>query len=169
MSGERCKRLVKTPAISSRAWPDLRAWASTRCHSPQLKVQGRRRHPNDGQFKKLIGGFRPIAAGRIVYAPGAIQSFYWTNLGVDYLLNPSRWLVFALGRIHIFFCHTWFMGRLRTSSRQLFANHILSSRAASPRWIAGLLGHISTAMTLKYYAKIISNDGPDIMGMITAR
>ncbi|MFZ6044768.1 hypothetical protein ACFW0H_01400 [Pseudomonas sp. CR3202] len=37
---------------------------------------------------------------------------------------------------------------------------------ASPGWIADKLGHSSTAMVFKHYAKFISKDGPDIVGML---
>ncbi|WP_373273680.1 tyrosine-type recombinase/integrase [Pseudomonas taiwanensis] len=50
--------------------------------------------------------------------------------------------------------------------RHTFASQILSSSVASPEWIADQLGHSSTAMVFKHYAKFISKDGPDIVGML---
>ncbi|OWJ92705.1 site-specific integrase [Pseudomonas sp. A46] len=50
--------------------------------------------------------------------------------------------------------------------RHTFASQILSSGVASPEWIADQLGHTSTAMVFRHYAKFISQDGPDIVGML---
>ncbi|MCY1306523.1 hypothetical protein D9M70_563870 [compost metagenome] len=50
--------------------------------------------------------------------------------------------------------------------RHAFASQILSSSIASPEWIADQLGHSSTSMVFKHYAKVISKDGPDIVGML---
>jgi integrase len=36
----------------------------------------------------------------------------------------------------------------------------------SPEWIADQLGHTSTAMVFKHYAKFISKDGSDIVGLL---
>ena len=43
---------------------------------------------------------------------------------------------------------------------------MLSSGLATPEWIADQLGHTSTAMIFKHYAKFIRQDGPDVVGML---
>ncbi|RUB35102.1 site-specific integrase, partial [Pseudomonas aeruginosa] len=46
------------------------------------------------------------------------------------------------------------------------ASQMLSSGIATPEWIADQMGHTSTAMIFKHYAKWISKDGPDIVGLL---
>ncbi|MDH1263558.1 tyrosine-type recombinase/integrase [Pseudomonas sp. GD03944] len=50
--------------------------------------------------------------------------------------------------------------------RHTFASQMLSSSIASPEWIADQMGHTSTAMIFRHYAKWISKDGPDFVGML---
>lgn len=50
--------------------------------------------------------------------------------------------------------------------RHTFASQMLSSGIATPEWIADQMGHTSTAMIFKHYAKWISKDGPDFVGML---
>lgn len=50
--------------------------------------------------------------------------------------------------------------------RHTFASQMLSSGIATPEWIADQMGHTSTAMVFKHYAKWISKDGPDIVGLL---
>lgn len=50
--------------------------------------------------------------------------------------------------------------------RHTFASQMLSSGLATPEWIADQLGHTSTAMIFKHYAKFIRQDGPDVVGML---
>ncbi|WP_151884113.1 tyrosine-type recombinase/integrase, partial [Pseudomonas putida] len=50
--------------------------------------------------------------------------------------------------------------------RHTFASQLLSSGIATPEWIADQMGHTSTAMIFKHYAKWISEDGPDVVGLL---
>ncbi|MFJ9993163.1 site-specific integrase [Pseudomonas putida] len=50
--------------------------------------------------------------------------------------------------------------------RHTFASQMLSSGIATPEWIADQMGHTSTAMIFKHYAKWISEDGPDVVGLL---
>ncbi|MFI7864521.1 Arm DNA-binding domain-containing protein [Ectopseudomonas khazarica] len=50
--------------------------------------------------------------------------------------------------------------------RHTFASQMLSSGIATPEWIAEQMGHTSTAMIFKHYAKWISKDGPDFVGLL---
>lgn len=50
--------------------------------------------------------------------------------------------------------------------RHTFASQMLSSGIAPPEWIADQMGHTSTAMIFKHYAKWISKDGPDYPSLI---
>lgn len=69
----------------------------------------------------------------------------------------------------------WWNGHLRKAGirqrgpnqcRHTFASQMLSSGVATPEWIADQMGHTSTAMIFKHYAKWISKDGPDIVGLL---
>ncbi|EPK5166145.1 Arm DNA-binding domain-containing protein [Pseudomonas aeruginosa] len=69
----------------------------------------------------------------------------------------------------------WWHGHLRNAGvrsrgpnqcRHTFASQMLSSGIATPEWIADQMGHTSTAMIFKHYAKWISKDGPDIVGLL---
>lgn len=50
--------------------------------------------------------------------------------------------------------------------RHTFASQMLSSGIATPEWIADQMGHTSTAMIFKHYAKWISEDGPDVVSLL---
>jgi integrase len=50
--------------------------------------------------------------------------------------------------------------------RHTFASQMLSSGISPPEWIADQMGHTSTAMIFKHYAKWISKDGPDYPSLI---
>ncbi|WP_256676232.1 hypothetical protein [Pseudomonas sp. CM27] len=52
------------------------------------------------------------------------------------------------------------------TGRHTFASQMLSSGLATPEWIADQLGHTSTAMIFRHYAKWISQDGPDVVGLL---
>jgi integrase len=69
----------------------------------------------------------------------------------------------------------WWNGHLKKAGirqrgpnqcRHTFASQMLSSGIATPEWIADQMGHTSTAMIFKHYAKWISKDGPDIVGLL---
>lgn len=50
--------------------------------------------------------------------------------------------------------------------RHTYASQMLSSGIATPEWIADQMGHTSTAMIFKHYAKWISKDGPDFVTLL---
>lgn len=69
--------------------------------------------------------------------------------------------------------HGWWIGHLEKAGvrrrgpntcRHTFASQMLSSGLAAPEWIADQMGHTSTAMVFRHYAKWISEDGPDVVG-----
>lgn len=69
----------------------------------------------------------------------------------------------------------WWNGHLKKAGirqrgpnqcRHTFASQMLSSGIATPEWIADQMGHTSTAMVFRHYAKWISKDGPDIVGLL---
>ncbi|MDY4311400.1 tyrosine-type recombinase/integrase [Pseudomonas putida] len=71
--------------------------------------------------------------------------------------------------------HGWWITHLEKASvrqrgpntcRHTFASQMLSSGIATPEWIADQMGHTSTAMIFKHYAKWISEDGPDVVGLL---
>lgn len=71
--------------------------------------------------------------------------------------------------------HGWWIGHLEKAGvrqrgpntcRHTFASQVLSSGLATPEWIADQMGHTSTAMIFRHYAKWISQDGPDVVGLL---
>lgn len=71
--------------------------------------------------------------------------------------------------------HGWWIYHLKKAGvrqrgpntcRHTFASQMLSSGIATPEWIADQLGHTSTAMVFKHYAKWINEDGPDVVGLL---
>lgn len=69
----------------------------------------------------------------------------------------------------------WWNGHLKKAGvrqrgpnqcRHTFASQMLSSGIATPEWIADQMGHTSTAMIFRHYAKWISTDGPDVVGLL---
>ncbi|WP_079227319.1 Arm DNA-binding domain-containing protein [Pseudomonas putida] len=71
--------------------------------------------------------------------------------------------------------HGWWIGHLEKAGvrqrgpntcRHTFASQMLSSGLATPEWIADQMGHTSTAMIFRHYAKWISQDGPDVVGLL---
>ena len=71
--------------------------------------------------------------------------------------------------------HVWWKAHIKRAGirlrgpnqcRHTFASQMLSSGIATPEWIADQMGHTSTAMIFKHYAKWISKDGPDFVGML---
>lgn len=69
----------------------------------------------------------------------------------------------------------WWNGHLKKAGvrqrgpnqcRHTFASQMLSSGIATPEWIADQMGHTSTAMFFRHYAKWISTDGPDVVGLL---
>lgn len=71
--------------------------------------------------------------------------------------------------------HGWWINHLEKAGvrqrgpntcRHTFASQMLSSGLATPEWIADQMGHTSTAMTFRHYAKWISQDGPDVVGLL---
>lgn len=71
--------------------------------------------------------------------------------------------------------HGWWINHLANAGvrqrgpntcRHTFASQMLTSGIATPEWIADQMGHTSTAMIFKHYAKWISEDGPDVVGLL---
>lgn len=71
--------------------------------------------------------------------------------------------------------HGWWINHLKKAGvrqrgpntcRHTFASQMLSSGIATPEWIADQMGHSSTAMVFKHYAKWINEDGPDVVGLL---
>lgn len=71
--------------------------------------------------------------------------------------------------------HGWWIYHLKSAGvrqrgpntcRHTFASQMLSSGLATPEWIADQMGHTSTAMIFRHYAKWISKDGPDVVGLL---
>jgi len=69
----------------------------------------------------------------------------------------------------------WWNGHLKKAGvrqrgpnqcRHTFASQMLSSGIATPEWIADQMGHTSTAMIFRHYAKWISTDVPDVVGLL---
>lgn len=127
--------------------PALRALKAQARHTQHLKSELIEVTDRDNRTKK-------VQKVRFVFHNSSTDRPYLTS---DTLRHG--WWIYHLKKAGV-------RARGPNTCRHTFASQMLSSGIATPEWIADQMGHTSTAMIFKHYAKWINQDGPDVVSLL---